>query len=66
MGELTIPTASAEAIASTFDAMSDADKSTESRLCARRQIEEDFSIERMVNAHSECWTGVAEKVDEHA
>lgn len=48
----------AEAIAAALDDMRDADKSSERSLRARRRIEENFSIERMVDAYSTLWDRV--------
>jgi glycosyltransferase involved in cell wall biosynthesis len=52
----------AEAITTALGEMSDAYKSHERRLRARQRIEEKFSIERMVDAYSECWNEVVKKV----
>lgn len=56
----------AEAIAAAFDSMSDAYKSSELSLRARRRIEEKFSIERMVDAYAGCWDEVVKKVERRA
>ena len=54
----------AEAIAAAIEEMCDAGKASVRSLHARRRIEENFSIERMVNAYSVCWNEVVKKVED--
>ena len=50
----------ADAITAALEEFSDVGRSNERSMRARRRIAENFSIERMVAAYSECWEDVVE------
>lgn len=56
----------AEAIEAAIEEMRDVEKASVRSLHARQRIEENFSIERMVAAYSECWNEVLDKVEDRA
>lgn len=56
----------AEALVSALYALDDPVRYKNRSRLARRRIEEHFSIERMVDAYSECWSSVVERTKDNS